>query len=91
MSVDLVLAVDLGGTKIEAALVDAAGVLVPGTRFRAPTGRESTSDQLAASADSVVRSALAALPDDATLLGVGIGSAGPITVAHGRVDRKSVV
>lgn len=86
MSVDLVLAVDLGGTKIEAALVDAAGVLVPGTRLRAPTGRESTSDQLAASADSVVRSALAALPDDATLLGVGIGSAGPITVAHGRVS-----
>jgi len=32
------LAVDLGGTKIEAALVDPAGVLLEGSRFRAPTG-----------------------------------------------------
>ena len=80
------LAVDLGGTKIEAALVDAAGRLLPGTRFRAPTGRESSSDQLAASATSVVTQALATLPDDATLVGVGIGSAGPITVDRGLVS-----
>ena len=80
------LAVDLGGTKIEAALVDPAGVLLENSRFRAPTGRASTSEQLAASADSVVTQALAALPEGATLAGVGIGSAGPITVAHGLVS-----
>ena len=80
------LAVDLGGTKIEAALVDSAGRLLPGTRFRAPTGRESSSDQLAASATSVVTQALATLPDDATLVGIGIGSAGPITVDRGLVS-----
>ena len=80
------LAVDLGGTKIEAALVDPDGTLLPGTRFRAPTGRTSSSEQLAASADSVVAQALAAIPDGAALVGVGIGSAGPITVDRGLVS-----
>jgi len=80
------LAVDLGGTKIEAALVDPSGVLLPGSRFRAPTGGTSTSEQLEASATSVVTQALATLPTDATLLGVGIGSAGPITVDRGLVS-----
>ena len=80
------LGVDLGGTKIEAALVDPAGVVLPGSRFRAQTGGTSTSEQLAASAETVVLSSVAMLPDDATLIGVGIGSAGPITVSRGRVS-----
>ena len=80
------LAVDLGGTKIEAALVDTAGTVLAGSRFRAPTGRASSSEQLAASADSVVSQALAALPDGSDLVGVGIGSAGPITVDRGLVS-----
>lgn len=80
------LAVDLGGTKVEAALVAPSGELLSGSRFRAPTGRTATSEQLAASADTVVIRALAALPAGATLVGVGIGSAGPITVAHGLVS-----
>jgi glucokinase len=80
------LAVDLGGTKIEAALVDPSGTLLEGSRFRAPTGRASSSEQLAESADSVVAQALAALPDGAALVGVGIGSAGPITVDRGLVS-----
>lgn len=80
------LAVDLGGTKIEAALVDPSGALLEGSRFRAPTGRASSSEQLAASADSVVAQALAALPAGAALVGVGIGSAGPITVDRGLVS-----
>lgn len=81
-----VLAVDLGGTKVEAALVSSAGTLLEGSRFRAPTGRESSSEQLAASVTSVVEQALAQLPPDAELLGVGIGTAGPITVSTGLVS-----
>lgn len=81
-----VLAVDLGGTKIEAALVDADGSLAPGSRFRAPTGRESDSAALEASAASVVEQAVAAMPEGGSLIGVGIGSAGPITVAQGLVS-----
>jgi glucokinase len=80
------LAVDLGGTKIEAALVDRSGALLDGTRFREPTGRASSSEQLTASATTVVTRALAALPAGAQLAGVGIGSAGPITVERGWVS-----
>ena len=86
MTAQFALAVDLGGTKIEAALVDTDGVLLAGSRFRAPTGRESSSEQLAASAASVVEQALAQLPAGGELVGVGIGSAGPITVATGLVS-----
>jgi len=86
MTAQCALAVDLGGTKIEAALVDTDGVLLAGSRFRAPTGRESSSEQLAASAASVVEQALAQLPAGGELVGVGIGSAGPITVATGLVS-----
>jgi len=80
------LAVDLGGTKVEAALVDASGALLAGSRMRAPTGGASTSEQLAASVTTVVTSALAALPEGDSIVGVGIGSAGPITVATGAVS-----
>ncbi len=83
---DYALAVDLGGTKIEAAIVDAAGVLLAGSRFREPTGRSATSEQLAESARSAVRQTLGALPAGAQLVGVGIGSAGPITVEPGWVS-----
>lgn len=86
MTVSYALGVDLGGTKIEAALVDPSGALLPGSRFRAPTGGTSTSDQLTASAETVVVQALAQLPPGSELVGVGIGSAGPITVASGLVS-----
>ena len=80
------LGVDLGGTKVEAALVDSRGVVLPASRFRAPTGGSSTSEELAASAAEVVLRSVGMLPDDATIVGVGIGSAGPITVAEGLVS-----
>ena len=80
------LAIDLGGTKTEAALVDPQGVVYGPSRFRAPTGKGKSSEQLALAVDEVVALALAALPEGATLLGVGIGSAGPINEAEGRVS-----
>ncbi|EPR77237.1 putative sugarkinase [Leifsonia rubra CMS 76R] len=80
------LAIDLGGTKVEAALVDPNGAIFPPSRFRAPTGRASSSDQLAESVRTVIRKSTAALPDDAELLGAGIGSAGPISLSRGEVS-----
>ncbi len=71
---------------MEAALVNDAGTLLDASRFRAPTGRGSTSDQLADSVREVVRRATTALPASGSLAGVGIGSAGPITLAEGRVS-----
>ncbi|MES2094002.1 MAG: ROK family protein [Actinomycetota bacterium] len=80
------LAVDVGGTKVEAALVDPTGVVLAGSRFRAPTGPERDSDGLSRSVDEVVALATRALPVGATLIGAGIGSAGPVNEAEGRVS-----
>ena len=40
----LALAIDLGGTKVEAALVDETGALVEGSRHRHPTGAAAATD-----------------------------------------------
>jgi glucokinase len=82
----LALAVDIGGTKAEAALVDSSGVLVPGSRFRRPTGAGSTSEELSAAVLGVLGDALAALPAGSSVIGIGVGSAGPITLAEGLVS-----
>lgn len=55
------LAIDLGGTKIEAALVTPEGTVVDGSRVRRPTGRDVTSDALRGAIGEVVAGALAAL------------------------------
>lgn len=75
---DLVLAVDLGGTKVEAALVDPAGTVLANSRSRAPTGGGSSPSDLDAGVLQVVAHALAHAPDTATVVGVGIAAAGPV-------------
>jgi len=83
---NLALAIDIGGTKAEAALVDSNGTVVPGSRFRRPTGPLASSDDLAEAVRSVLGDAVASRTPGSTLLGVGVGSAGPITVADGLVS-----
>lgn len=77
------LAVDVGGTKMEAALVGEDGTLVDGSRSRQATGREATFGSLTDAVAAVVAHALAALPDGGEVVGAGIGSAGPIDRAAG--------
>jgi glucokinase len=84
------LAVDFGGTKVEAALIDDQGQLAPGSRFRAPTGNGSASGVLVEAVTRVVRSALALLPASETLVGAGIGSAGPVNRELGTVSPINV-
>jgi len=79
------LAVDLGGTKAEAALVTAEGRLVPGSRSRAATGPVATADQLEGAVASVVRHALSSA-DGRPVVGAGIGSAGPVHLTAGAVS-----
>lgn len=79
------LAVDVGGTKMEAALVSEHGVLVEGSRSRQATGREATFESLDRGVAAVVSQALAALPADADLVGAGAGSAGPIERGAGAI------
>ncbi|MCX7521228.1 ROK family protein [Microbacterium sp. STN6] len=84
------LAVDFGGTKVEAALVDSDGALIAASRSRQPTGRAATSEQLETSVGAVVRQALAALGRDHSLIGAGVGCAGPIERARGLVSPLNV-
>ncbi|MDQ0895610.1 ROK family protein [Agromyces ramosus] len=86
----LALAIDFGGTKVEAALIDDRGRLLPGTRHRRPTGAASSSDALDAAVRDVVSATRSGLPEGAWLLGVGVGAAGPVDVAAGRVSPLNV-
>ncbi|PDQ36149.1 MAG: sugar kinase [Candidatus Lumbricidophila eiseniae] len=86
MSRPLALAVDFGGTKVEAALVDDHGTVVPGTRHRQPTGPHRTSEQLATSVRTAVGTTHAALPTGASLAGVGVGAAGELDDTIGTVS-----
>jgi glucokinase len=86
----LAIALDFGGTKVEGALVDETGAVLASTRFRQPTGPNSTSEALAASVDSVLASVLGAVPAGATVSGAGIGCAGPIDAASGLVSPLNV-
>lgn len=85
---DVILAVDLGGTKAEAALVAVGeaggGTVLQGSRHREPTGRAVAADTLARVIRSLVSSALAAAP--ARVVGAGVGAAGPIDLARGTVS-----
>lgn len=74
----LYLAVDIGGTKVEAAVVDERGAILTGSRTRAATGPDADPARLRIALTEVVTAARSLVPADRALDGVGIGSAGPI-------------
>ncbi|WP_375401460.1 ROK family protein [uncultured Amnibacterium sp.] len=75
----LALAVDLGGTKVEAALVGEDGTVVAQSRTQRPTGRRATPDDVTAGIDEAIGGALRHLGDD-RLIGAGVGAAGPMNL-----------
>jgi glucokinase len=78
----LSLALDVGGTKIAAGLVDPAGNLV--YHVQRPTPDSATAEQVWSVADTVITEALAAA--SGAVRGVGIASAGPIDLPSGTVS-----
>ncbi|WP_061003216.1 ROK family protein [Mycolicibacterium mucogenicum] len=84
---DLILALDIGGTKIAAALVDSGGVLVHREQLPTPHG---DSVQVWETVDALVGNALAAAAGR-RVRGVGAGCAGPIDVVAGTVSPLNVV
>ncbi|VXB53719.1 Glucokinase [Microbacterium sp. 8M] len=80
------LAVDVGGTKLEAALVRADGTVVDGTRSRRPTGPDATFASLSAAIEEVVAHAVAGRSPEDELVGAGIGSAGPVDREQGTIS-----
>ena len=83
---ELVLAVDVGGTKVESALVDPLGRILQASRFRHPTGREANARELSAAVADVVSRTIGSLPSRSRVVGVGIGAAGPIDRERGLVS-----
>lgn len=79
---DLILTLDIGGTKIAAALVDADGALVH--RAQCPTPH-ADAETIWDSVDALIGGAVAS-GDGRAITGVGIGSAGPIDVRAGTVS-----
>lgn len=83
---EVALAVDIGGTKVDSALVTPAGVVLRGSNARRPTGRSSTREQIAGSIREAAAAALAALAPGHRLVGIGVGSAGPVDLPSGSIS-----
>lgn len=84
MGTELVLAVDIGGTKFETAVIDRAGTIVPGTRQRHLTGRGLGRDDIVATLRTSVARSISAAPGP--VVAAGIGSAGPVDLPAGTVS-----
>ena len=82
----LTLALDIGGTKIAAGLVDEDGQLLH--QNRQPTPHSGDPDEVWAAAERALADALAAA--DGTVSGVGISSAGPIHVPEGTISPVNI-
>ncbi|HET6736248.1 ROK family protein [Mycobacterium sp.] len=78
---DVALALDIGGTKIAAGLVDAEGTLVHQAKLPTPEG---DGEAVWAVADTLITEALAAA--GGRVRGVGVASAGPINLPTGTVS-----
>lgn len=82
-----VLAVDVGGTKIEAAVVTAGGAVLAETRIRVTTGAAA-----AASAEAFADALLTTVrkvrehPLAAGISSIGIGAAGPVNLPEGTIS-----
>lgn len=84
MPAPFVLAVDIGGTKLETAIVDAAGRIVAGSRSRRPTGRGRDRAEVVTALRESVDQSLRSAP--AGVAAAGIGSAGPVDLPTGTVS-----
>src|SRR5215468_6206127 len=78
-----VLGIDIGGTKMAAALVSADGTILMGDRIRTPAG--DANDVFGALGELITR-----VRGDATPLAVGIGSAGPLDQDLGLVSPVNI-
>ena len=80
------LALDIGGTKIAAGLVDAEGQVLHENRH--PTPADGDPERVWAAAERAIAEALAAA--GGTVSGAGISSAGPIDLAAGTISPVNI-
>ncbi|GAA2813842.1 ROK family protein [Streptomyces showdoensis] len=87
MSTDLVVALDIGGTKIAGALVDGAGRIL--VRAQRPTPAREDGETVMRAVEAVLEE-LDHSPLRASAGAVGIGSAGPVDASAGTVSPVNV-
>jgi len=87
MHSDLVVALDIGGTKIAGALVDSGGELL--VRAQRPTPPRAQGERVMTALGEVLEE-LAASPDWSRARSVGIGSAGPVDAKAGTVSPVNI-
>jgi glucokinase len=80
---ETVLGIDIGGTKMAAALVSADGTILTGDRIATPSG---DADQVFAALGELIDR----VRGDSAPLAVGIGSAGPLDQQHGLVSPVNI-
>ena len=85
---ELVLAVDVGGTKIAVALVDEGGSVV--AESVRPTVSSTHAEEVYAGAAEAITDLLRERPDDHRPLRVGLGSAGPLDTRAGTVSPVNI-
>lgn len=83
----LIAALDIGGTKIAGALVTSAGALIHHARHATPA--QESADTLLDAVYQVLNG-LAAAPQWKYVRALGIGSAGPVDLAHGSVSPVNI-
>ncbi|MHA7283159.1 ROK family protein [Arthrobacter sp. TMS2-4] len=86
----LTLAVDIGGTKVDASLITADGAVVTGTLHRRPTGSTTSRQCITAAISDAARAAIAGAPAGSSIIGIGIGSAGPVNLDEGTISPKNL-
>ena len=77
------IGVDVGGTKIQAALVDAAGVVYD--RHKRPTPRDQGAEGALFAIEEAIQTVIDAMPEGAELLGIGIAVPGVVDTDLGLV------
>lgn len=83
---DAVLAIDIGATKLDAALVSRSGVVQRSSRARRPTGPGTTAELLRIAVEHAVAEVLADHRSTSRPLAVGVGTAGPIDDPRGLIS-----
>jgi glucokinase len=83
-----VLAVDMGGTKIAAALVDREGRLVRSARSSTPQGRRADAETIWTALETLVAGLVA--KGDREISGVGVGCGGPMRWPAGEVSPLNI-
>ena len=88
----LALAVDIGGTKFAAAIVNESGEVLVAQRIATPRtpNREDLFDALTTVIDATLQSAGLTLPDPPLVPAIGLGTAAPLDITAGTISPVNI-